>query len=406
MAGGGGGGGGSQSGGDDNALNILWMIGAIFLIGIIIWFAFETQLKFLFLKIRQGELFIINFVVQILPLDLFNLGYIKKEVSDALYIASNAAGENVSLSMAEYLSFVAGNYLRYPVIVLLLYFAYVSFFKSAVSKYTKKYNMHSLAGQERSQWPQINPVIGLDLVSEPLNDGPWAMAKSPLEFCKEYKLIDITVEEPKEFKAGGGVNFKMNLDHEKAEIVFIKQLGKLWQTPEAMPIHQRALFAVFLARGSREPKVAANLLQQINESCNSKNPRSLNFNGVDNIWRKYYNKNLIQEVIHNHAYEYTIMIDLLLLARQDGVLATADFLWLKPIDRLLWYILCSTGRQTYFSEAAGAQAHFLVEKALARPLSVPYVKEAVKALQLALDDILYVPGEDERQQLLQQHANN
>jgi len=192
----------------------------------------------------------------------------------------------------------------------------------------------------------------------------------------------------------------MQLDHEKTEAVFIKQLGKLWRSPESLPIHQRALFAVFLARGCREPKVAARILRQINESSNSKNPHILNFNGIDPVWRKYYNQRIIQDIVHGHAYEFTIFIDLLLLARQDGVLANADFLWLKPIDRLFWYVLSSTGRQTYFVEAAGVHAHFLVEKSLGRGLSVPYVKEAVKALQLALNDIIYVPSEEEKEQLL------
>ena len=75
------------------------------------------------------------------------------------------------------------------------------------------------------------------------------------------------------------------------------------------------------------------------------------------------------------------------------------------MDRLFWYVLNSAGRQTYFVEAAGVYAHFLVEKSLGRPLSVPYVKEAVKALQLALDDILYVPSEDEKEQLLSQQQD-
>ena len=395
-----GGGGGSPQGGDDNAMNVIWFIVGLFLIGTLVWITFEEQLKFFFLKVRFCELFIINLIIQILPLEIINLGSIKQEVSSAVYVASSTGPQDLSLDVAEYLSEIAGSYLRYPIVLCLVFFSYCSFYKNATNKYKKHYDMHQLAKQERSEWPQINPVVGLDLVNEPLNTGPWAMGKSPVDFCKDHKLIEISVEEHKEFRVGNSVKFKMQLDHEKTEAVFIKQLGKLWRSPESLPIHQRALFTVFLARGCREPKVAARILRQINESSNSKNPHILNFNGIDPVWRKYYGQRIIQDIVHGHAYEFTIFIDLLLLARQDGVLANADFLWLKPIDRLFWYVLSSTGRQTYFVEAAGVHAHFLVEKSLGRGLSVPYVKEAVKALQLALNDIIYVPSEEEKEQLL------
>ena len=397
-----GGGGGSPQQGDDNSMNILWGMVGLFLLGLAIWVAFANPLKNCFLKVRIVELTIINFIIQLLPLDIVNLGYLKEEVAKALSLATSIDYQDLTIDIAQYLSIQSGSYLRYPIIICLVMFSYFSFYKNISNRYKKRYDMHRLARQESVEWPQINPVIGLDLVNEPLNTGPWAMGRSPLDFCKQHQLVEISVEKHGEFKHGNPYVFKINLDQEKAEVVFTKQLGKLWRTPEYLPIHQRALFAVFLARGCRDSKVAAELLTQINRSADSKKPGVLDFSNVDNIWRKYYNQKVIQNIVHAHAYEFTVFIDLLLLARHDGVLATADFIWLKPIDRLFWYVLSSTGRQTYFVEAAGVQAHFLVEKSLGRGLSVPYVKESVKALQLALDEILYVPEEEEKQTLLDQ----
>jgi len=88
------------------------------------------------------------------------------------------------------------------------------------------------------------------------------------------------------------------------------------------------------------------------------------------------------------------MATLLELARTDGVLATAEFLWLKPIDRPLWYMLNSVGRQTAFPEIAGVFAHWVAEKRLDRPLKVPMVEEAVKALEMAMKEIKYEPDEE------------
>jgi intracellular multiplication protein IcmP len=394
------GGGGAPQQGDDNALNILWGIVGLFLLGAAIWLAFSDQLKIFLLKLRVLELTVINFVIQLLPLKLINLDYLQQEVARALALAMATDYQNLTMDVAEYLSVVSGSYLRYPIIICLVIFSYFSFFKNVAHKYKKRYDMHRLAEQERVEWPQINPIIGLDLVNEPLNSGVWAMANSPLDFAKKHQLLEITVEKASEFKHGNPVSFKMHLDHDKSEIIFTKQLGKLWRGPEYLLIHQRAILAILVARGCRDSKVAMDLLRHINKSIDHKRPEVIDFSTVDAIWPKYYNQRVIQDIVHAHAYEFTIFIDLLLLARQDGVLATADFLWLKPIDRLFWYVLNSTGRQTYFVEAAGVHAHFLVEKSLGRGLSVPYIKEAVKALKLALDDIIYVPTEEEKQELL------
>jgi len=86
---------------------------------------------------------------------------------------------------------------------------------------------------------------------------------------------------------------------------------------------------------------------------------------------------------------------MLVLARKEGVLATADFLWLKPTDRLLWFMLNSVGRQTAFAEVSGPFAHWNVEQAMGRRLMVPMVEEAVNGLEAAIKDILYIPDSEE-----------
>ena len=57
------------------------------------------------------------------------------------------------------------------------------------------------------------------------------------------------------------------------------------------------------------------------------------------------------------SYALTLMGSMLELARADGVLAVAEFIWLKPVDRRLWYMLGSAGRQTPFVEVSGPSSH-------------------------------------------------
>ena len=95
-----------------------------------------------------------------------------------------------------------------------------------------------------------------------------------------------------------------------------------------------------------------------------------------------------------HAYVSTLLASLLEAAREGGVLATAEFIWLKPLNRKLWYLLNSVGRQTAVIEAAGPFSHWLAEKRVKRALKVPMIKTAVDALEESIADSLYVDRGD------------
>jgi len=71
------------------------------------------------------------------------------------------------------------------------------------------------------------------------------------------------------------------------------------------------------------------------------------------------------------------------------------FLWLKPIDRRLWYMLNTVGRQVVPSEIAGAFAHWIFEKKMNKSLNSPMVDEAVIGLDKAINRMVYIPDEEE-----------
>jgi intracellular multiplication protein IcmP len=121
----------------------------------------------------------------------------------------------------------------------------------------------------------------------------------------------------------------------------------------------------------------------------------LDFSGADELCKKHHDTKLIQQIVNAHAYLLPVMAEMLEAARSDGVQASADFLWLKPVDRRLWYMLNTVGRQTPFVEVAGPFAHWVAEKEMGKRLLVPMVEEATNALEIALKDIIYKPDEVE-----------
>jgi intracellular multiplication protein IcmP len=283
-----------------------------------------------------------------------------------------------------------GNYLRIPLVLILLALAVIVFFSNSTRAFKRIYTMRDLAQLEKTNWPQITPVVNLDLINTDIDKGPWAMALTPMQFCKRYNLIDEQRRQPQE-----GMSRKERSQVEAvlrrgaANKLFVVQLGPVWQGIDRLPPHAKALFAVFAARINNDSKAAADLLAKISASSGAK----LDFSGANELLKKHESTKLVQQIVQSHAYVLTVMAAMLEGARMDGVQASADFLWLKPVDRRLWYMLNTVGRQTPFSEVAGPFAHWVAEKEMGKKLSVPMVEEATNALEIALKEIIYKPEE-------------
>jgi intracellular multiplication protein IcmP len=91
-------------------------------------------------------------------------------------------------------------------------------------------------------------------------------------------------------------------------------------------------------------------------------------------------------VAARHAYVSGALRAALQAARErDGVLSSAEFTWLKGVDRSLWYALNGLGRATAWPECAGAVAHWAMERAAGRPLDTPCVDAACQAMLLHVE---------------------
>lgn len=372
---------GQQSGpeGEKNAYALIWMLVGFGVVGWFVWYFFSEQFKLAFLWIRRYE--------------ALAIGYFTDGVNVATNWLYRASPEDINKDSAIKISQFIGEFLMIPAIFVLLLMALYLFKSHIAMRYTKKYSIDTLAKQEQYNWPQIAPVVDLDLIGADLGQGPWAVAMNPMQFSKHHQLLTVEmVQDRKAVWRQEGVP-KATLLTEKAEQVFASQLGPLWRGPENLNPHTKALYAVFLARAEHEPEVARNYLRQLARTAAK---GAIDYSETNTLLKKYGHCKAAKVCQTRHAYVYTIMASMLELGRLDGVLASADFLWLKPVDRRLWYVLNTVGRQVAPSEVAGVFSHWLAEKEMHRPLSVPMVKGAVAALDLALSTMVYVPEEGEQ----------
>jgi intracellular multiplication protein IcmP len=275
---------------------------------------------------------------------------------------------------------LVGIYLAYPTMAATTLMAIYLIFYHLNSRYCERFTMQTFRETEKDNWVYINPILKEDLVKKNLDEGPWAMSCPPLDFVKKYKIARIETENNERV---------IKIDQGLSARVFSSQMGPLWGGLESLPPHAQCLFAIFAAKANDAIEEANALMRQVAASSGGD---ALDYSGTRQLLVKHVPNNLaIGRAVGPHAYILTVMASMLELARTSGVVATAEFHWLKKIDRSLWYMLNSVGRQTPFLEVAGPFAHWLVEKRLRRALKVPVITEAVNALAEAVTQVKYNP---------------
>lgn len=295
------------------------------------------------------------------------------------------------VNWAELMEFTkhVGDYSRYPIIGLMIIFAFILYRSDVTVKYRRRHTMTTLREQEQKNWPAIMPVIKEDLVDMDVNSGPWAMAMTPMEFARKYQLLkksDVLLDST----STPGMEMTAGLRRGDAKRIFTLQLGPSWDGFDRCPVHVRALAAVFMARMNRDKNAANAILKNCDQSFVA---GKLDPGDVNSIIQKYMNTDMVREIISKHAYLLTVMASLLEGARQDGVVPSSEFLWLKPTDRRLWYMCNCVGRQTPYAEVGGPFAHWKAEKAMGRGSRAPMVDEAIKALEIAIKEVKLSPKE-------------
>jgi intracellular multiplication protein IcmP len=377
-----------QSGQGDTSLDFLWIIG-ILVGGIYFgWYFGKTYIVSTVFYVRIYEMIVINFVFDLVAKLMQLVGLSQPQFALnfnewIVFIQQHSNGVGVEFPALVKLSTVVGNYLRYPFTALMLAGTAVLYFGSPATRLRNVFTAQSLRIAEQDDWPQIKPILGLDLVKQKLDEGPWAISLSPMRFCKKLNLLDVETKNGK---------YVATLRRGATYRILSLQLGSKWYGAEKLPPYLKALFAIFAARINGDKKSAEKMLDQIAISSAGKD---FNFSGVEELLHKYVNSKNVVKITGLHGYVTTVFASMLVGARTAGVIASSEFIWLKPIDRRMWYMLNTVGRPTAVAEISGAFAHWVAEKKIGLPLMVPMVEEAVRGLEIAISEMIYKPDEEE-----------
>jgi intracellular multiplication protein IcmP len=363
-----------QQSNQDSSMAPVWIMALVFIAVFFVW--------------KLGHQHIVSFVffVSVWQGKMVNLILNNPALANQIYLMQTIDPATVEFSQLLELARSVGDYMRYPVVLALGLLAFYLYRTNIKLKYRRAHDMKSLRSQEQFNWPAIMPIVKEDLAKQDINVGPWAMALTPYEFCKKHNLLkknDVLLDNPLP-----GQEMTAGVRKGDAKRVFTMQLGPYWDGFEHLSPQAFALAGVFMARMNRDRDAGNEILKELDKTFVAGKP---NFAIAKPTVAKYKDSELVQEVVNKHAYALTVMISLLAGARNDGVVPSSEFLWLKVVDRRLWYTLNCVGRQTPYPEVAGPFAHWRAEKELGRRSLVPMIDEAIKGLEVAMREIKLTP---------------
>lgn len=165
-----------------------------------------------------------------------------------------------------------------------------------------------------------------------------------------------------------------------------------------------ALLCAHAFGGEEGKKDYAKARDQLNNSCRGAAHGIANLTVATWLYDKYKSNPMARKLFAVHHWEYTYLFELLLQAKRQGKCGHWEFMWLKPTNRILFYVMNTVGRFTPHTESAAVFSQYIYERRVARPAKnmkhgrlplkegldgkmhhVIYIEKAVKGLSLEWD---------------------
>ena len=299
-----------------------------------------------------------------------------------LPVTERAAFFQISMTSLSVLGTEFAVYFRWPFAALLAAVGFHVIFTSPHNKFMTKHTLESLIATQAKMWPIISPIVKFN---------PSKTGRILGEAVPETLPLFAEALSPEEWISWNRIAVVNGIpDRDATRRAFIRQLGPRWTGIESAPAHVRALFASFALKAAQKRDESDNLMGEIALCWSPKLGLRLTSDVIAKIDKAIRDPEIggkLTSIADKHAWRTTALLGVLQWARSmGGVLAPAQFLWLRGEDRALWYPMNNLGRRSYHSEGAGAMAHFMAEQAAQKPLPIPRVDTAIVTLNTYLHD--------------------
>jgi intracellular multiplication protein IcmP len=251
-------------------------------------------------------------------------------------------------------------------------------FKGPNTRYRRRMGLQGLMNEQAKSFPIISPFLKFDPRKMPIRVlGEAVPAKLP-PFAEALS--------PEEWLAHNEVRYTSgNLDANAVYRGLVVQLGKRWQGPLKMAPHMQGLYAAFALKFARKRKESDEMLNNLARAWSPDKgfrPTAKLMSEIRKIIKNPKMGGKLQSFSDQHAYETTAMLRALARCREEGgVLAPAQFAWLRGYDRALWYPLNNLGRKSYHPEASGAMVHYTNEIIAGQKIPTPRFDEVIRGFE-------------------------
>ncbi len=365
-----------QPAGTDNAIGYFIILIILAALSFLIWYLYQTEIIDFIRTIRWYEMWALSFIVPedytVSYGDIVNVSFHDLFEKADKYDPSQIDGDLFGLIASAPMQVI-----QYPTIGLLIIAAIWCIVKGPNTQHRKKFDLNGLIKRQSEVFPIISPFAEFNPSKQPVRP-PGSPVPAELPLFSEALG-------PEEWIAYNSIPVPDGkLDEEVAKKAFIKQLGKPWRGPLRLKPYRQILLAAFCLKAARKRTESDNMLGELATCWNYKTGLKIKPQLLRKARKVLKNRDLAGPTIrlcNQHAYQNTALIRALLNAREEGgVLAPAQFVWLRGYDRELWYPLNNLGRQSFHMEALGAMAHFKAEKLIRRPIPKPRINDAVKTI--------------------------
>lgn len=324
------------------------------------------------------------------------------EAHTALGLIEQADPAALSWEQVMKVARYSGKWIRWPYALILVALGGMCIVMSRTSGLIRRLNMDSLLTHNAESFVCLRPIVGRGkylLSPESYDNGPWRIARTPVQFALEHGLL--LDKDGQAFTSDQALRRGLphvdlpayghaHLDEEKTALVLQEQLGRKFSGFGAMSHERKALASAFLAYAVGDKQDCVNLLDAVSASYTEGEKQapacpvledSAFQKRVVGLWNAH--KKLLDEpFLKRHAaFELPLFMAMLTLARRKGVLASSQFLWLRPLDRPLWYALSQCGGRAAWAEGFAAWAQYAAEEKAGTSLSEARIAHAVHRLR-------------------------
>jgi hypothetical protein len=295
----------------------------------------------------------------------------------------------------------ASRYWAWLAVIMVALLTKASWSLSPADAYRRKLSMKSLLANNAKTVPAIAPVMAWpkSLLEEPVDSGLWMVARQPLQFAAMHGLLVHAEDAGKRIAEQRIIPADMLLDADgmanptspilgaipspraalsrgRTEAVFRAQFGPPFPgyILKIQPGYVRKLAVAFLLHGCDRKREAYALLDSMAASFRPPDPgrppritmrppffdprkegrkrhsfdMSIDLEGLAkrgcDVETLLARKDVERATKPHDAWLNLYVLALYAFARNQGVLPTADFIWLRPMNRTLFYLLNDYGR--------------------------------------------------------------